>query len=312
MRKELPSRPNIEHLKTQAKDLLDEVRRKEPEAIERVRESLPAAHISDQIFPTFALHDAQSVIAREHGFARFDELRRHVEALALRALMAAHPSAPLPDPVIEAMRVAGTQKPKIQPISGSKSLPAIPLRGALLTAGAIAPIQIGRPSSIAAVKAARDAIAIFSQKDAAQESPTQNDLHTVGCVAEILATMDGFIVVRGIQWVMLEAIELMGKDVEPSLRARVRPFVIQYVGDEATVVELDRKLRAKVKALAAALPGGDRIRSMIDDMDPSALADATIANIPCSIEDKARYASEPTIERRLERVLALIGENGQK
>jgi len=49
----------------------------------------------------FALHDAQSVVAREYGFSSFAELRRHVEAArpageTLRALLEPS-SAPLPE-----------------------------------------------------------------------------------------------------------------------------------------------------------------------------------------------------------------------
>ena len=35
------------------------------------------------------------------------------------------------------------------------------------------------------------------------------------------------------------------------------------------------------------------------------LADATIANLSCSVEDKARYANEPSLVARLEYVIAL-------
>jgi hypothetical protein len=35
------------------------------------------------------------------------------------------------------------------------------------------------------------------------------------------------------------------------------------------------------------------------------LADATIANLPCSVEEKARYAKEPSLTARLEYVIAL-------
>lgn len=81
----LPPRPNLDQLKRQAKDLLQSARRHEPGARQRFR-ALPAfASITDEALnrAPFALHDAQSVIAREHGFDSWNALRDHVEASTL-------------------------------------------------------------------------------------------------------------------------------------------------------------------------------------------------------------------------------------
>lgn len=81
----LPDRPNLEQLKKQAKSLLHAARAKEPAALQRfqilptlTRKSLAEIQTAD-----LALHDAQSVIAREHGFKSWNELREHVEELTL-------------------------------------------------------------------------------------------------------------------------------------------------------------------------------------------------------------------------------------
>src|SRR5688500_6053682 len=97
MQRELPNKPNLDHLKKQAKDLLEAFKRGEPEAIERFRASLPSFAKATAL----ALHDAQSTIAREYGYASWAALRAAVEERApmrelVRALMMAHPSAPLP------------------------------------------------------------------------------------------------------------------------------------------------------------------------------------------------------------------------
>ena len=72
----LPDRPNLEHLKKQAKSLLQAARAREPAALQRFR-ILPA------LATDLALHDAQSVIAREYGFKSWNELREHVEERTL-------------------------------------------------------------------------------------------------------------------------------------------------------------------------------------------------------------------------------------
>ena len=81
----LPERPNLEQLKKQAKSLLHAAQANEPAALERFL-ALPALtgkSVADLAGLDLALHDAQSVIAREYGFKSWNELREHVEELSL-------------------------------------------------------------------------------------------------------------------------------------------------------------------------------------------------------------------------------------
>ncbi len=81
----LPDRPNLEQLKKQAKSLLQAARSNEPVALRRFT-LLPAfsKKPADRPgAPELALHDAQSVIAREHGFDSWNALREEVEARTL-------------------------------------------------------------------------------------------------------------------------------------------------------------------------------------------------------------------------------------
>jgi hypothetical protein len=85
MPRELPARPNLEQLKKQAKSLLHAAQARDRDAIDRFS-ALPAfsGKSIDQIRATdLALHDAQSVIAREHGFPSWPALREEVEARTL-------------------------------------------------------------------------------------------------------------------------------------------------------------------------------------------------------------------------------------
>ena len=83
--RQLPPRPSLDQLRRQAKDLLQAVRRHDAAARARFR-ALPAfadAPDDELAGAPLALHDAQSVIAREHGFASWNALRDRVEELAL-------------------------------------------------------------------------------------------------------------------------------------------------------------------------------------------------------------------------------------
>ena len=81
----LPSRPNLDHLKYQAKDLLNAHAGRDPAAATRIREAHPRfVDASDAtIFDSeLRLSDAQLIIAREYGFASWARLKAHVDASA--------------------------------------------------------------------------------------------------------------------------------------------------------------------------------------------------------------------------------------
>lgn len=84
--KSLPSSPNLEHLKYQAKDLLNGVRARASEALSRVRLSHPEfSRENRDLDPgAFSLSDAQWVVAREYGFGSWAQLKQHVETSANR------------------------------------------------------------------------------------------------------------------------------------------------------------------------------------------------------------------------------------
>jgi hypothetical protein len=76
MSRELPAKPNLEHLKKQAKDLLHNFQQGDAAAVERFHSlaSLPAS-------ASPKLADAQYVIAYDYGFASWPKLKEHVESL---------------------------------------------------------------------------------------------------------------------------------------------------------------------------------------------------------------------------------------
>jgi ankyrin repeat protein len=83
--RQLPEQPDLEQLKRQAKDLLRAAQAGDSDARARFR-ALPAfAGETDEDLAgePLALHDAQSVIAREHGFRSWNALRDRVEELTL-------------------------------------------------------------------------------------------------------------------------------------------------------------------------------------------------------------------------------------
>jgi ankyrin repeat protein len=72
----LPSNPNLEQYKKQAKELLQTLKRGDAAATARA-----ATHLHAGKPPTLA--DAQHVLAREHGFESWPKFKRHIEAMKL-------------------------------------------------------------------------------------------------------------------------------------------------------------------------------------------------------------------------------------
>jgi hypothetical protein len=323
MRRELPRRASLEHLKKQAKDLLDDHKRADPEALARIREAMPAfAGMSDEAIAgaPFALHDAQSTIAREYGKKSWNELREAVAAQSatdpgpsddfLRALM----PLPFPPEIGAAFREATTRK--ADAIAAAErplppSLPMVAMRNALFVPRAIGPIHVGRAASRAAIEAALArtprTLAVFAQRTAEQEDVDAASLHPIGCEALVHARIaDGeeraWVVLEGVRWIALDGIE---PGPGGALAARVSAVDIDP-GDAAEVAALTAPLRARVRDLASAFPDGARLVALVDSAEPDRLADLVIANLPVSVDDKARYAAELRLTERLRIVTGFV------
>ncbi len=77
MSRELPAKPNLEHLREQAKDLLRRVHQSDTAALQ-----LFHSQVSFSAPASLKLADAQYVIARDYAFPSWPKLKEHVESLA--------------------------------------------------------------------------------------------------------------------------------------------------------------------------------------------------------------------------------------
>jgi len=80
----LRPRPDLAQLKRQARELLDAFRAGDPDAATEVR-----AHYRQADASSFALHDAQLVMARAHGFDSWPKLRAFVDGVRVHRLVEA-------------------------------------------------------------------------------------------------------------------------------------------------------------------------------------------------------------------------------
>lgn len=114
--KSLPARPNLEQLRTQAKELQAAIRREDASAIASLR-----AHHPRSVAPSRAsLADAQLVLARAYGFPSWNALREEVELRALdlsaraaRFVALAAAADPSPSRCLQRARVLLAREPAL-------------------------------------------------------------------------------------------------------------------------------------------------------------------------------------------------------
>lgn len=333
MRRELPAKPNLEHLKSQAKDLLDAHRRGEPEAMSRIRAAVPAfasRSNADIARMPFALHDAQSAIAREYGFASWAELRTRVtaepepsttEAAFAQAIAAMALPPDLEAAVRQAVALRGTQTGEPTP----PSVPVLPLRNAVVFPGAVMPLDISRASSMRALEVAMESepalVGIFAQRAVETDQPTRDELHPTGslCIVRILRrTSDGplpgpsanrspnvlaWVMVEGLRFVSLESLD----QVDPYYRARIADTA-DDPSDAPQVAALADQLREMAHRFVAFMPANrEQIHAVIDQArEPRQLADLVMSHFPIPVAEMASYAEETQLSRRLGRAIALL------
>lgn len=324
MTRQLPVRPHLDHLKAQAKDLLDAHRRSEPAAFERIRASVPAfARMSDEQLAraAFALHDAQSAIAREYGFASWAELRDQVAARS-----GPEPRLVTPEQIAQAIVALGlppeaaaaivAAQAQIEAARGEPTpavVPVLPLRNAIAFPGGMIPIDVSRPTTRQAIEVAvateRKLIAIFAQRASETDRPGLEELHSPGCLCAVMyadrnAAGDvARVIIQGVRWVALDALE----QTEPYYAARVSDSSIEH-GDDQEIAALDRRLRDAARRFVDTIPAiRDRGHAVIDQtQDVGQLADLAVANLGVPVSESADYARETQLARRIERAIALL------
>jgi ATP-dependent Lon protease len=140
-----------------------------------------------------------------------------------------------------------------------QTLPVLPIKNTVLFPHLQMPLSIGRPTSLAAVELAMASeekqIIIVAQRESAVDTPTQDDLYSIGTVAiikKMTRPREGLLelVVQGVD----RAVVLKVEQTTPYLSARVRTLPVPVDGG-AEVEALHRAiLELAAKALELAQP----------------------------------------------------------
>jgi ankyrin repeat protein len=118
----LSRRPHLDQLRRQAKELIESYRRGDADAAVEIR-----AHYHGADTTTFALHDAQLVIARAYGFQSWPKLKAFVDGVTVRRLASA-----IRDGDLEGVRTMLAARPELVNVDQAENDEHKPLHIAVL------------------------------------------------------------------------------------------------------------------------------------------------------------------------------------
>jgi ATP-dependent Lon protease len=195
--------------------------------------------------------------------------------------------------------------------TNSLQLPLLPLRDVVVFPYMVIPLFVGRPKSIKALENAMEAnknIVLVAQKSAAKDEPAPEDLHGIGCLANILQMLklpDGTVkvLVEGSQRTRIAEIidakthfSVVAMPVPPDsvtdheAEALRRTMVQQF--DQ--YVKLNKKIPPEILTSLAGIDEAGR------------LGDTIAAHLPLKLEQKQEVLEMFNVKQRLEHLLKLI------
>jgi ATP-dependent Lon protease len=194
-----------------------------------------------------------------------------------------------------------------------KTLPIVPMRGAVLFPGVSLPITAARPATLRAIEAAvRDpehrVLAIAQRSDSDEVLP--DDLYTIGTIATITSLERGLggvrVALQGVERGI--AVRVAAKDgylvATVSEAAELPPLDAK----DATFVGLHREVRERAAELATrrGVPA-DAVGQMLAQItEPGQLADVVAGYLDAPLADRQGLLEALAIEDRLRRVLILV------
>ncbi|OCZ52169.1 MULTISPECIES: endopeptidase La [Dehalobacter] len=192
-----------------------------------------------------------------------------------------------------------------------REIPILPLRGILVFPYMVIHLDVGRERSMAAIEEAMlldRQILLLSQKEMEIDSPTIDDLYTVGTIVDIkqLLRLPG-----GTMRVLVEGIcraevkEFLAED--PFFKAQVERFP----GNERMSPELENMTRSLTHQFEEYARLGKKVSpeaigSVLAVKEPGRMADLVASHLNLKIEDKQAVLGAIDVSERLEKLTELI------
>jgi len=201
-------------------------------------------------------------------------------------------------------------------MSTTKTLPLLPLRDIVVFPHMIVPLFVGREKSVKALEEVMKAdkqILLATQKNASDDEPQPDDIHTTGVIASVLQLLklpDGTVKVLVEGGTRVSITGYVDNDV--FYQAACEPVGDDSADDsehEALMRSVAAKFDDYVKLNKKVPP--EALASLEQITEPGKLADTIAAHLAVKIDEKQSLLEEGDVARRLERVLGLMeGEIG--
>jgi ATP-dependent Lon protease len=197
-----------------------------------------------------------------------------------------------------------------EPTSMPSTIPMLPLRDVVVFPHMVMPLFVGREKSIQALEAAMESdkkLLLVTQKEAAHDDPTLNELFDVGTIANILQMLklpDGTVkvLIEGQSRAIITALE--EKDCT---QATCHELVDQMSNEnelKALVSALQTQFEQFAK-LSKKVPN-EIVASLSSIDEPIRLIDTIASHLELKIADKQEILEEADVLQRVELLLAVI------
>ena len=183
----------------------------------------------------------------------------------------------------------------------------LPLRNSVLFPHAVMPISVGRRKTLALIESALDKdlpIAVVSQKDAAVDDPSPDDLFEHGTLAKIVKAIrvgggNVNLIIQGHERLRVKRFA----QLEPYIAAEVERLA-ERPSEGLEVEASARNLAAQFRKLVEIHPNlsGDIAELSLPEDDPDRLADLVASVLPVPVADKMAILPLTSLEERIEKI----------
>ncbi len=214
------------------------------------------------------------------------------------------------------------------PLPASGTLPVLPLRAMVLFPGTTMPVDLGRPCSVEAVRAAskgardpdlHNLILVATQRDSLIERPRSDDLHPITVVGRITQILHGLpgrmtVLIRGLARATIT-------DLKEAGAHNVARFQLAEAPTSAPKLctALAGALLEQVRRYESFLPSKQRSPQREQDLediarqrDPAQIADMTAAHLDVDNEIRIPLLLELDLEARLRALIERVSEQIQE
>ena len=197
-------------------------------------------------------------------------------------------------------------------------LPVLPLRNMTFFPGVVAPVIVGRESSMALVKQAVDngsLIALACQRESEKEAPKIEDLYPIGVVAKIMRVLE---LPNGATSVILQSYGRISLGAatrqRPFLRARVKKLedVLPEVNDKEYQVMVDSCKELTIRLLRTSDIGHEEAVFAIQNIShPIFLINFICTNLPFPMQEKQELMAESDHKKKTLRLMGILNRECQ-